>query len=273
MVPMAVQTRLGQTIVLGNSVSLLVWPRRGGPQDQPYPELLSSMGWSVRNASKQGVTVGDVYCYLEDEVLSKSPESIVMQFGIVEATYRTRPRALHQAFSNNNWCNSIINMPYRSIGVKKLYRTIGQFYRLVERLLFAIGLKWRYMSPDDFEDAIRGIIGKCRAQSSAKVFLLVGIPPVGPELERKAPGTAHSTAVYNEVMQKIAAEAPDIQFICLERLFAQLPIELAVADDIHLTAEGHKLLALAIHNITLQILSYDPDAIAKKMLANSTITP
>ena len=84
-------------------------PDRISENEKTYVEWLERYG-TVINASKQAVMLKDVYRYLEDEVIRHFPDYVIINMGIVEATYRARPRFLQNYLSENAWNNNIINV-------------------------------------------------------------------------------------------------------------------------------------------------------------------
>ena len=241
---------MGKTIcILGNSVSLLVWPKRNTPNDRTYGEHLRAMGWHVKSASRQGVMISDTCLYLEDDVLNNAPDYLILQFGVVESTYRARPRFLHKQFSNNNWRNNIVRIPYRGPSKRAFVSLLNKAYQQIEKALFASGIRWRYLSPRHFRDALEQTVAACKKNSGVKGYILVGISPINERLEQIAPGTRQSTAEYDEIMRAYAESTPHVSFISLFEVFQNESLKEVVPDGIHLSALGHKLLAKELNSI------------------------
>ena len=100
--------------ILGNSVPLLIHPFRKNAEEKTYTEILYDNGLHIVNGAKQSAMVTDVYTYLEDECIRHFPDFVILHFGIVEATFRARPRWLQNVFSMNAWNNSVIKKKYNS---------------------------------------------------------------------------------------------------------------------------------------------------------------
>lgn len=229
--------------VLGNSVPILIQPFRHSVSERTYSEHLRDRGFTVRNAAKQSAMITDVYRYLEDECIREFPDFVIVHFGIVEATYRARPRWLQNVFAMNAWNNSIINKGYNgpvTRGIKfiskKLYR------KSIERTLYTLNLKRRWVSPARFQFALRDIIKRIFSDTPAKRVIIIGMPKVADWVEREAPGTNESITEYNAIMRHSSEEYANISFLDIEQLQVQTPATIS-PDGIHFTAAGHAQLA------------------------------
>ncbi len=234
--------------VFGNSVPLLVLPERKDSSERTYGELLELDGLRVFSASKQAVTLGDSFRYLEDEVVRHFPDYVVVNFGIVEACYRTKPRFLQEYFSGNAWNNGIVDVPhcsYLSRGVRKVLRLA---YKPVSAALFALRVKWRYMSPADYADALDFVLARLRAYTPVKAIIVLGMLPVGDGLEKIAPGTRDSVAEYDEIMRAACGRVPGAVFVGMRELFAS-DMDKATIDSIHYTAYGHRRVREAVGSL------------------------
>jgi len=237
--------------ILGNSVPLLLIPSRRSADEKTYHEHLEDMGFCVINASKQAVMLADIYRYLEDEVIRHFPEYIVINMGIVEATFRTRGRWLHNFFSENAWNNDIIDISYCSVVGRGIRRTIKAVYRPFGRLLYFFGIKWRYMPPWKFRHSLKDIIRKLIAYCPVKKVIILGMLPIGDKLEKIVPGTKKSVDGYNSIMENVAKEFEKAVFVKMSDVFSDKDMLRASADSIHLTSYGHekvsKYVALIIN--------------------------
>lgn len=229
--------------ILGNSVSMLVIPQRVGAHEKTYIEHLGEAGFSVINASKQSVMLSDTYRYLEDEIIRHYPDYVVINMGIVEATYRARPRFLQNYFNENAWKNSIINIDYCSVTQRAARRVIKFIYRHLERAMYALHLKWRWMPPGKYRHALRDIlIAILRDTGTKKVFIL-GMLPIAPSLERKIPGTNNSIIQYNKIMQDISGLFKTVSYVDLEAILYAKESFAVSNDSIHFNAQGHRMIA------------------------------
>jgi len=235
--------------IVGNSVSLLVWPRRDNGSDLTYAEHLEVMGWVVKSTSRQGVMISDTCLFLEDDVLNIRPDHLILQFGIVEATYRARPRFFHKWFSNNNWRNSVVQIRYRSPFKRSLVSILNKLYQQTEKVQFALGLKWRYLSPKLYRDSLEQTVATCKRYSGIKSYILIGVSPINERLEGLAPGTQQSVGEYNEIMREFAEETSQVEFVDPSEIFQDEKYADLVPDGIHLSAAGHALLASKLNAI------------------------
>lgn len=234
--------------VFGNSVPLLLIPGRKGPEEATYGELLERDGFAVVNASKQAVTVGDTCRYLENEVIRHFPDFIILNFGIVEAAYRTKPRWLQNFISGNAWNNDIVDIAhcgYESRGVRKVVRLAC---RPLSRAMFSVGLKWRYMSPGHFEDALGFVMNRLKAYTPVRSQVVLGMLPVNDGLERVAPGTRRSVEEFNAIMRRVAAAIGGSVFVDMNELFSSTLSD-ATTDSIHYTAYGHRTVFEAVKRL------------------------
>lgn len=235
--------------ILGNSVSLLVLPHRKAIDDKTYAEHLEDQGYSIINASKQSVMLYDVYRYLEDELIRYFPDYIVINMGIVEATLRARPRFLQNFFSENAWRNNIINISFLTMLQRGFRRVSKVFYRFVERILYALHIKWRWMSPRKFKFAIYDVLKILSTYTPAKKIIVLGMLPVSSELDRVSPGTKDSVVQYNNFMREESSRFERAIFVGMDDIFSSDEIKNATEDSIHLSALGHKRVSEHISNM------------------------
>ena len=236
--------------VLGNSVAMLVVPDRKNTSEKTYFELLEENGYRTINASKQAVILSDVFKYLEDEVIRKFPDFVIINFGIVEATYRTKNRCLHNYFSGNAWNNNIINTGYCSFSARVFRKAIKILYKPFSRILFSLHIKWRFMSPSRYKHALTIILTKLLAYTPVKRIIILGMLPVNDKLEKVTSGTSKSVVEYNELMKDICDIHDKVSYLDMNKLFKTSDdIGLATMDSIHLTAYGHKKVFDKINQI------------------------
>ncbi len=232
--------------IIGNSVPLLIQPFRTNHQDRTYGELLERSGCRVIHAEKQSAVITDVYQYLEDECIRHYPDYVIIHFGIVEATYRARPRWLQNIFSMNAWNNSIINRSYNGPIMRGILYVAKQSYKSLERILYASGLKWRWVSPRTFRFALHDIVKKIFADTPVQRIILVGITDIADWVEQRAPGTQVSINKYNLIMKKLADEYPAIHYFDTASQINN-KTQTITPDGIHFTGIGHQLLFEALY--------------------------
>lgn len=233
--------------ILGNSVPMIVQPLRKDPSEKTYVEHLRENGFSIINGSKQSVILSDLYFYLEDECTRHYPEYVIFNFGIVECTYRARPRWLQNYFSMNAWNNSIINKGYND-GIKRGIKFVGKrlFRKFIERPLFAMGVKHRWLAPGDFRFILRDVAKRIFSDTPVKKIVLIGMPPVASWVERQAPGTQQSITEYNAVSESLQKEYENILYLDPSSLAPPENMKEFTEDGIHFTAQGHRLIAQAL---------------------------
>lgn len=237
--------------ILGNSVSLLVQPFRKNADEKTYGEHLVDEGFTVMNSSKQAVVLPEVYRYLEDECIRYFPDYVIINFGIVEATRRARPRWLQHMFSMNAWNNSIINKGYNGPYLRGLKFVTKKLYRMcIERPLYACGLSWRWVSPSTFSFALIDIVKRIFSDTPVKKILILGMLPVADWVEQQAPGTRSSIKVFNQCMRDCASMySRNIVYIDPQQLIPSGNLAEISADGIHFNAEGHRRLATLLQGL------------------------
>ena len=232
--------------ILGNSVSLLVDPYRVTPDYLTYSELIRAAGNEVWNVSRQASVVTDLYSSLEEDCLTRSPDVVVLQFGIVEATSRLRGRRTAWRLSGIAWKNTVTNGGYDPPTRRVLKRVIHHLMdRWIERPLMKLGIRFRWVSLRAYETAIRDICRAILKETVASQIVLVGIHAARAWLERVAPGTSRAIARYNGVMESISDDFAAVAFV-------PVPNDPESTDGIHLSPAGHRRLAESI-------LSLSPD--------------
>lgn len=224
-------------------------PFRTKAEEKTYAEHLRDQGFLVINSAKQSSVVTDLYLYLEDECIRHFPDYVILHFGIVEATWRARPRWLQNVFSMNAWNNSVIRKGYNgpiTRGVKFIAKKT--YKRLIERVCFALRLRTRWVGPKDFQFVFRDVAKRIFSDTPARKIILVGMTPVAAWVERQTPGTNESIKKYNQLMREVAGEYANIHFLDTARLFSE-PSTTFSPDGIHLSAEGHYRVANALKQL------------------------
>jgi hypothetical protein len=227
--------------ILGNSVPLLIQPFRASSHEKTYGEHLAAKEFVVINSSKQSAMVSDLYYYLEDECIRQFPDYVIFHFGIVECTYRARPRWLQNFFSMNAWNNSVISKGYNGplvrggkFLVKKLYR------KTLEKVLYALGIKRRWVGPEKFRFIITDVFKRIFSDTPVKRIIVVGMPPIADWMEKHIPGTQVSITEYNTILKDICTLYPNIVYVDTHHAFQQKgDYDKLTQDGIHFTAAGH----------------------------------
>lgn len=233
--------------ILGNSVPLLIQPFRTSADDKTYAEHLRERGFDVLNSAKQSAMFTDVYRYLEDECIRQYPDYVIIHFGIVEATYRARPRWLQNVFSMNAWNNSIINKGHNGPVVRGIKYVAKKGYKtLVEKPLFRLHLRRRWMPPKVFRFVLRDVAKRLFQDTPVRKLILVTMTPVAPWVEKQAPGTQNSVSEFNRIMKQVAEEYENILLLDTADLVADDEMKQVTVDGIHFTAIGHAKLAAAL---------------------------
>lgn len=221
-------------VIMGNSVSLVMRPPRAGADERTYAEILAGeLPAQVINWSQRAATVGDGLRAVEREVVPRYPEAVILQYGIVECTYRDVPRWLYQ---------------YTKLRLQGDEGALERLpVRLAARLLVPLSRAWarargtwRWMEPPVFAEDLRKLTALIRKETAASIFLL-SIPQPSARVEGLSPGTQRSAGEYNAALRDLAA-SEKITLLDAAAIAAPDP-ERLLPDGIHFSAAGHRLVA------------------------------
>ena len=225
---------LAMICILGNSVSLVMRPPRQTAAEQTYAEILrAELACEVINWSQRAAMISDGVRAVEDVVITRYPQAVVIQYGIVECTLRDMPRWLYQFVKlrlqgdENRW---------QRLPVQLAARTLMP----LSRRWAALRGRWRWMEPQPFAHDVRKLVQLIRKETSA-LPIVINIPTPSERVERLAPGTSASAAEYNRLLALLAAEL-QVPLLDAAALIAPDPDAL-LPDGIHFSASGHRLVA------------------------------
>ncbi len=223
--------------ILGNSVSLVLRPPRSGASERTYAEILrDELPATVINWSQRAAMVADGVRAVEDVVITRAPQAVVIQYGIVECTYRDMPRWLYQfvKLRLRGDENRLEKLP-----VQLAARTLMP----LSRRWAVLRGRWRWMEPAVFGHDITQLVALIRKETAALPIVL-NIPTPSERVERLAPGTTASALEYNRTLAQVAAQTK-AALIDTAALIDPDPTGL-LPDGIHFSAAGHRLVAAQI---------------------------
>lgn len=226
--------------ILGNSVPLVVAPARSSREEGTYAEILLTQGHEVHNAARQSMLITDLYRCLEEDCISRAPQIVVLNFGIVEATMRVRSRRLQNGLTANAWKNVISGTPCMGPYHRAFAHAVRRVVRLVERPAFALHLAHPWVRPGLFEFALKDIAKSVFKDTPTEQVILIGMPRSPSWLEREAPGTSRMVDALNAIMIRVAGSCADTQYIDPNGIPGP---QGAYSDGIHFTASGHRWIA------------------------------
>ena len=229
--------------ILGNSVSLVLRPPRRKVHERTYAEILrDELPATVINWSQRAAMVADGVRAVEDVVITHAPQAVIIQYGIVECTYREMPRWLYQfvKLRLHGDENRLERLP-----VQLAARTLMPLCR---RWAHLHG-RWRWMEPAVFAHDIQQLITLIRKETAA-LPIVITIPTPSERVERLAPGTSASANEYNHVLAQLAVQT-EVPLLDAAALIAVNPHDL-LPDGIHFSATGHRLVAEHIRSLLSQ---------------------
>ncbi len=238
-------TRKQRICILGNSVGFKMRPPRQSAEEKTYGEILSDNGYCVRNISKAGVMLNEAFASLDDELITWFPDTVIIQFGVVEMCQRQTSRRLNNRLIKNYYLNMVHGRAYVFDSLfTKVLETLG---RIVNgggrRFVGLVGLRWQWLSLDRFLSVLEAVLEHVNKETGA-MTLMVGINPVSPRITRILPDSGEIIEAANAAMKNLAARFPGrVRFLDMKELIGGNMVETTVPDGIHLSAQGHRLLA------------------------------
>lgn len=231
-------------VVHGNSVALRVRPPRERAADGTYSEVLRAVGYEVTTVARAGAMLAESFATLEDDVVVRAPEVVVLQHGVVEICPRRTIRALNNRTIENYYLNGVLGAPYRSGGGLDAVVHLGARIAngLVRRAATLLGLRWAWMPLPRFLAVMERTIAVLRKETGARVIVL-GINPTSARVEGQLPGTGAATAAANAGLAALCARLGDaVRFVDPAQVLGADASAL-VPDGIHFSADGHRRIA------------------------------
>lgn len=233
--------------VMASSVGYYVRPPEKEGPSRPYPEVLedllreSGVDAEIVNHSGWFVLVHEAMRSIQENVIPYGADVAVINFGILEAESTLLPTPLVRSVYRWNPTTNRVWEPTR----RTMLLPVHHFHqRLAPRLMKRLPAFHR-LSPRRFEQELSRMVGWLRKERNALVLVL-NINPVGDNVEDKLPGTRMSVAEYNAIIDRIIERQGDDSTRLIDVHSAVVDgndDDRLVADGIHYTAEGHRLVA------------------------------
>lgn len=230
-------------VVLGNSVAVRIRPPREDSQERTYAEWLRENGHEVSVVAQSGVLLEEAFATLEDAVVTRFPDWVIINHGVVEVCPRQTIRWINNRTIRNYYLNSVLGRPYQ---YDSPVSRIGHLWWRVlnggiRRLASLIGLRWRWSSPDRFLRVLEQTIRVILKETGAKVAVL-GINPISARVEGQLPGSADAIVAANAAMQGLSGRmGPRVRFLAPDLYLGDPAV--MVPDGIHFSAAAHRRIA------------------------------
>ena len=249
---------LTKVVILADSLAL---PREGAddiPYEATYPFLLEQRLRRYCRAEspvimERGMRRRTIE-YVLDEwfelVELRRPHLVILHVGIVDCAPRIFLRRERQFIENLRWAR------LRDFVLAFVHKHRALIIRLRPRV---------YVPLESFERLVDQVVDKARQLRIPLVFVNIVSPP--DEIENRSPGFQQNVRLYNQVLTS-KANGTAVQLIDLNSLSAQRSrSKLLTGDGIHLTREGHLLLACELERIILNQLK--PQAAAFELAGSA----
>lgn len=237
-------------VVVGPSVGYFVRPPRSHPDEGNYAELLErrlrseGVAAEVVNSSGWFLLVHEAFRDLETLVLRHAPDVVITNFGMGECQPKIIPtRLLRWLYTFKRPSHA----PSRLLQRLLLDPLTGLYVTQSPRVIRALPAAPYRLSPKRFGYEMRRLVRVVRKERQALV-LMINANPAGPNLERTLPGTDERSQRFNAILDRVAERhGPDTRVIDARTIVLDAGVEKALPDGIHFSAEGHRLIADALH--------------------------
>lgn len=237
--------------ILGNSIAIKMRPKRAGSRERTFAEWLRSEQFDVYNCARSGTTIRETFLSLEEDVITRYPDFVVVSFGIVEAYPRATFRTPNNLAIFNYYNNRTFNRQYFPDGC--LRRTISFVLRAfnfcTRRVAGFFSFHWYWESKDTFAEALEELCRITISETSADVILLP-VLPIHREHSKWNIGAEKRISELNTVVRQTASSFEGRVAYCdLYDPDDPDALRQLTADGIHFTAMGHQHVSSALLEI------------------------
>jgi lysophospholipase L1-like esterase len=226
-------------LILGSSVTLILRPPRKQRGRYTYAELLEQQLWKkgyptlvINEATRAGV-VSEAIDGFHQKVTRHSPDVVVIHYGINEAVPRLLPRRTFL------W----LNTPRPRLAPLPTILLL-QLNRLINGLVTPLAIKTLRLSawypPKRFTREMTLLL-EMLAKETQSLTYIVNIAPTTPRIESYLPGAGEKIQDYNQLLADLARQRQVPLIDLYSYVVSDVPSN--VADGIHLTAHGHRIVA------------------------------
>lgn len=234
--------------VLGNSVPLLMVPKRTRRRAGTYPELLAGV---LAEAGIDAEVVDEARMFemiqeggrrFGEDIAPLHPDVLILHYGIIELQPNVLPTTVVRHLSVSRPGGRGLRRIWRRHAVPRLWPPARAWQRWASA---RVGLRtWRF-SPDRFVAELDHLVGAARYDRALVLVLDVHDP--GPRLEHFLPGIHARWQRHQEALRRYVegCDDPGVRLVEVSAVAAGLGGR-ASTDGLHLGAEGHALLAQVI---------------------------
>jgi lysophospholipase L1-like esterase len=214
------------------------------PEDMTYSELLESRGYAVKNISKAGAMLNEVFAFIEEDVISYYPDLVIVNFGIVEVSYRRTLRWFNNQAIENYYLNRVFARPYvfktpLAVIYNFLLRSLNYATRSVASLL---GFRWQWLSTKRFLAVLEAMIRVILKETNSHV-IVIGINPCSDRVESILRGSSEKIKEANTRIKLLCEDLGQrTRFLSPDSFINEDNINALVPDGIHYSAQGHQAL-------------------------------
>lgn len=234
-------------VVLGNSVAVLMVPPRSERAEGTYGEVaadhLTAAGVPTRVALEGrwfdfAVRARRQY---DERVARHRPDVVVLHFGTNEAQPWLVPIPLLRHLLATDRATTPAAEWYRRVPAARVWGWVRAYRRRVSPL---VGQRTWQTTPRRFATAMDGLVRRIRDEFDALV-LVVDLTPPGGTLAHFLPGQPGRHERFRAELAGVVSRADDpaVRLVPTSDLVADLGVDQALRDGIHLSPEAHRRLA------------------------------
>lgn len=239
-------TRPLRVSVIGSSVGYYVRPPEDSTKARPYPELLEDLlrdvvaNAEVLNHSSWFLMAPDAFRTIQQTVLPRGADVVVVNLGILEAEPTVLPTALIR--SVYSWRPPTGRIA--ATGRRLVLRPVHLFHLHLAPKIMRRVRTFHRLSPRRFELELTRLVEWLRKERRALVLVL-NINPAGDNVEKTLPGTQESVRAYNRIIERVVGGLadPQVRLVDVARMVEDGDRDELLPDGIHYSATGHRKVA------------------------------
>jgi len=227
-------------------------------EPRPYPVLLErslvASGVPARCTvrARSRLLLADCLRDFEDQVLQHSPDVVILNFGHYEAFSGAVPQLLRRY--------AYEEFPRQGVAALAVRRLLGPALRRAARAVQvvhgrALGASAGRRSAARFARDLALLLHGIEALACDPTVVLVSLTHAGTRFERQMPGINERIDRLNEVLRTAAADHGRARVRYFDATEALAGVRWRSDDDVHLSADGHAVLAHRLHDLLSELPS------------------